>query len=127
MSRSCSTIRGPRVRPKGAFPTFPRSKARNATAGVIRIKRDPALRPILERLARRRPGRVNDDRDAGWVRSKAHARRGDLQHLFGDRALMRELAQASRQRIGAAAVDEVLEHTHVQFSERAEKEYAHVV
>jgi len=112
---------------EGSFPDIPGVESQNATAGVIRIKRDPALRPILERLAKRRPGRVNDDRDASGVRSKAHARRGDLQHLFGDRALMRELALASRQRIGAAAVDEVLEHTHVQFSERAEKEFAHVV
>jgi hypothetical protein len=112
---------------EASFPDIPDVESQNATAGVIRIKRDPALRTVLARLAKRRAGRANDDKEAPRVPSKAHVRHGDLQHLFGDRALMEQVASTSRQRITRAAVDEVLEHTHVQFSDRTEKEYAHVV
>ncbi|HEY3594912.1 MAG TPA: ATP-binding domain-containing protein [Polyangiaceae bacterium] len=110
-----------------SFPDIPAVESQNATSGVIRIKRDPALRVILARLAERRAGRRNNDRDTRQKRTTANVRHADLQHLFGDSVLMHELASTSKQRITAAAVSEVLEHTHVQFSERAEKEYAHVV
>ena len=87
-------------------------ESQDASAGVIRIKRDPALRAVLAELAARRPGR--------------QTRRRDLLHLFGDRVLMQTLAAASQQGIGAGMVAEVLEHTHIQFSTTAEEEFAHV-
>jgi DNA helicase II / ATP-dependent DNA helicase PcrA len=90
------------------------------------LKRDPALRVALAELARRPAGRIDNDADASRGRSRALARRGDLQHLFGDRALLEEVARASGE-IAASVIDDVLEHTRVQFSLTTEQEYAHVV
>jgi superfamily I DNA/RNA helicase len=91
---------------------------------VMRLKRSPALRLALQRLAEREPGRVDDDHDAPVVRSRRRVSRGDLQHLFGDRMLMEEVA-----RVGAlprTCVEDVLERTRVQVGPSAEREYAHV-
>jgi len=100
------------VQARRAFRKLPERESQDASAGVIRIKRDPALRGVLAELATRRPGR--------------QTRRRDLLHLFGDRVLMQKLAAASQQGIGSGMVAEVLEHTHVQFSTTAEEEFAHV-
>jgi DNA helicase IV len=100
------------VQARRAFRKLPECESQDASAGVIRIKRDPALRGVLAELAARQPGR--------------RTRRRDLLHLFGDRVLMQKLAAGSQQGIGAGMVAEVLEHTHVQFSATAEEEFAHV-
>jgi hypothetical protein len=100
------------VEARRAFRKLPERESQDASAGVIRIKRDPALRGVLGELAARRTGR--------------RTRRRDLLHLFGDRLLLDKLAAASQQGIGAGMVAEVLEHTHVQFSDTAEEEFAHV-
>jgi len=104
-----------REQARHAFHKLPERESQDATAGVIRIKRDPALRGVLAELAARRPGR-----------GARRTRRRDLLHLFGDRVLMEKLAAASSQGIGAGMLAEVLEHTHVQFSATAEQEFAHV-
>jgi superfamily I DNA/RNA helicase len=57
---------------------------------------------------------------------KAWVTRGDLQHLFGDRALIAKVIEASREPIAAHGIGELLEHTRVQFSRPSEQEYAHV-
>jgi DNA helicase II / ATP-dependent DNA helicase PcrA len=109
-----------------AFGDLPRRLSRNASAGATRIKRDAALRPLLEELATRPPGVIDDDLDAPPPATRALAHRGDLQHLFGDRRLMERLARSSSQGVGAHAIDEVLEHTRVQFGLRGERANAHV-
>jgi DNA helicase-2/ATP-dependent DNA helicase PcrA len=109
-----------------AFPGFARRVSESATASVIRFKRDPALSVALQVIAARRPGRVDDDRDARVQRRKVSVSRGDLQHLFGDRALIARVIQASREPIGPHGVSELLEHTRIQFSRPSEREYAHV-
>ncbi|HEV8324559.1 MAG TPA: ATP-binding domain-containing protein [Myxococcota bacterium] len=93
-----------------AFRGLPRRESRDATAGVIRFKRHPALREALHELAARRP-RIG---------------RAALLHLFGDRDLVEHAAAAAGGAIAAHVVEEVLEHAHVQFSNSAEDEYAHV-
>jgi hypothetical protein len=95
------------VEARRAFRKLPERESQDASAGVIRIKRDPALRGVLAELATRRSSR--------------QTRRRDLLHVFGDRVLMEKLAAASSQGIGAGMVAEVLEHTHVQFSNTAER------
>ena len=100
-----------------AFAKLPERESQDASAGVIRIKRDPALRGVLAELAARH---------ATSPRGGRRTRRRDLLHLFGDRVLMHKLAAASQQGIGAGMVAEMLEHTHVQFSNTAEEEFAHV-
>jgi DNA helicase IV len=105
------------VEARRAFHKLPERESQNARAGVIRIKRDPVLRTVLAELAARQAARRRDGR---------RTRRRDLLHLFGDRVLMDKLAAASQQGIGAGMVAEILEHTHVQFSNTAEEEFAHV-
>ena len=105
------------VQARRVFRKLPERESQDASAGVIRIKRDPALRGVLAELAARPSARRRDGR---------RTRRRDLLHLFGDRVLMEKLAAASQQGIGAGMVAEVLEHTHVQFSNTAEEEFAHV-
>jgi hypothetical protein len=97
-----------------AFRKLPERESQDATAGVIRIKRDPALRGVLADLAKRRPAKGRG------------TRRRDLLYLFGDQLLMQKLAATSAQGIGKGMVAEVLEHTHVQFGKTAEEEFAHV-
>jgi DNA helicase II / ATP-dependent DNA helicase PcrA len=108
------------------FGDMPRREAEGATPGVRRIKRDPALRAVLAEMARRPPGRIDDDEDAPPPPTRAYAHRGDLQHLFGDRCAIERVVGASRQRLGAHAIGQILEHTYVQFSARSEDAYAHV-
>lgn len=108
-----------------AFPGLSRRVSESATASVIRFKRDPALAEALARLAERAPGRI-DDEPRGRAKRTALVSRGDLQHLFGDRALIARVVAASRDPIGGHGVAELVEHTRVQFSRRSEVEYAHV-
>jgi DNA helicase II / ATP-dependent DNA helicase PcrA len=109
-----------------AFPGLARRVSESATASVIRFKRDPALGVAIDLIAARRPGRVDDDREAPARGRKVGVTRGDLQHLFGDRALIAQVVEASREPIAAHGVAELLEHTRIQFSRPSEREYAHV-
>ncbi len=109
-----------------AFGDIPRRESKTASVAVSSIKRDPAIRPILHELALAPPGRIDDDADAPPPKTKATAHRGDLQHLFGDSALMNRVVRSSAQGLPAHAVTEVIEHTHVQFTQRAETMARHV-
>jgi DNA helicase II / ATP-dependent DNA helicase PcrA len=109
-----------------AFPGLSRRVSESASASVIRFKRDPALGDALGRLAARAPGRIDDEARGRGKQTGALVSRGDLQHLFGDRALVAKVVAASRDPIGAHGVAELLEHTRIQFSRRSEVEYAHV-
>ena len=97
---------------RGAFRPLPRRESETATPGVARLKRHPALRVVLDDIARRG--------------THEHARRMDLLHLFGDRALLDRVAAAAGRTVTQRMVDDVLEHTHIQFSRTAEEEWAHV-
>jgi DNA helicase-2/ATP-dependent DNA helicase PcrA len=103
----------------------PRRESESTRPLVARFKRDPAVRVGLAALAPLAPGRIDDDADAPPGRSRALVRRADLQHLFGDRSLVDAIARASGA-ITSRMIDEVLEHTRVQFSRTAEDEWAHV-
>jgi DNA helicase II / ATP-dependent DNA helicase PcrA len=108
-----------------ALKGLPRRESEQDSPLVARLKRDPALRLALEDLGRRRPGRIDDDEDEPPGPSRALVRRGDLQHLFGDRLLLETIARASGS-ITPRMIDEVLEHTRIQFSLTAEDEWSHV-
>jgi len=97
-----------------AFPGLPGRESRNATAGVIQLKRHPALRVALAALAGTGAG------------GAVHARRGLLEHLFGDEELLALVAGAAPSAAPPHALRETLEHTHVQFSPTSEQQYRHV-
>ena len=109
-----------------AFGDLPSREGRSASVAVTRMKRDPALRALLQELSLRPPGVIDDDDDAPPPTTSAQAHRGDLQHLFGDWLWMERLIRASKQGISANAIEQMLEHTKVQFSARSEDAHAHV-
>lgn len=106
------------------FPGLPRRESEDATAGVIGLKRHPALRAVLSELAALPLSRPGDGERVR--RAKSGIGREHLQLLFGDRAFLDRVAAAANGGILAGAVDETLLHTHVQFSETAEQQLAHV-
>lgn len=100
-----------------AFPQLPARESQDVPAGVIALKRHPALLPVLHGLAGRRRG--SSARRAGATRS-------DLLHLFGDRALLEQVAAAAPAALPGEAVRQVLEHTRVQFSPTTEEASTHI-
>lgn len=103
---------------RSAFGDIPKKESQDATAGVLQVKRHAALRVALETLVRAAPRRSQG--------RKARVRRSDLLHLFGDSALLEEVRSASQGAITPRMIQEVLAHTHVQFLQTTEEEYAHV-
>jgi hypothetical protein len=97
---------------RAAFRGLPRRESEDGTPGVGRLKRHPALRAVLGNIAGQGPSE--------------HARRSDLLHLFGDRAVLDRVAAAAGGTVTPRMVDDVLEHTRVQFSRTAEQEWSHV-
>ena len=102
------------------FPDLRRRESDDEPPSVSRLKRHEALRPALQAIARRPPPPPEDETS----RRARFAAREDLHALFGDRALMDEVAAAAGLPLTAAA--EAVEHTRVQFTQSAEREYAHV-
>ena len=113
-----------RSQARRAFGDIPRRESVATPVAVTRMKRKAQLATWLHELASKPPGRIDDDEDAPPPRTRAHAHRADLQHLFGDGEHMRALAQQSGE--SEASVLAILEHTHQQFLQRAEDAYAHV-
>ncbi|HEX2571072.1 MAG TPA: ATP-binding domain-containing protein [Polyangia bacterium] len=109
------------VQAQRAFEGLPTRESQSASAAVIRLKRHPALRQALTKLARRpaTSGRQGQER-------KAQATRHDLLRLFGDQVLLERVVTAADGAIPTAALRETIEHTRVQFSKTTEREFAHV-
>ncbi len=108
-----------------AFRDLPKKESENATGGTVRFKRHPALEPVLADFVQERPKPARED-DRPRQAQKARARWADLEHLFGDARLMRRVAELSEGALSPTVVAEVIEHTRVQFSRTADREYAHV-
>jgi hypothetical protein len=109
-----------------AFRRLPR-ESDVTPPSVMRLKRSAALRPVLEEIAAREPGVIDEDQDAPVRRSRrtrARVTRGDLQHVFGDRVLMNRVGEAAS--LPPHVVSDVLEHTRIQFGATTEREWAHV-
>lgn len=94
-----------------AFRDLPPRDSRDAPAGVVRIKRDPALRVAMERLVQT------------WPSNKRRIVRDDLADLFGDRAMLELMAAHADPLVPIPQIQEVLDHTRVQFSVSAEDEW----
>jgi DNA helicase-2/ATP-dependent DNA helicase PcrA len=113
---------------RAVFSDLPERESQDATAGVIRFKRDPALREALATLVEsRRPAAAKAKPKRVPRKLEALAKRRDLLHLFGDRSLVARVLGASSQALGAHVLAEVLEHARVQFSRTTEQEFSHVV
>ena len=100
-----------------AFPRLPQRESQDVPAGVVQVKRHPALLQLLPALAA--------SRRSAAVR-RAGATRTDLLHLFGDQVLLEKIAAASGSAISSASVQQVLEHTRVQFNPTTEQASPHI-
>ena len=96
-----------------AFPQLPKRESEWATAGVIKLKRHPALRASIELLVQQR-------------RKKPRNQRRELEHLFGDSVILAKALAASHGTLQPGTVADTLEHTHHQFGTGADKQYKHV-
>ncbi|MFN7133930.1 MAG: hypothetical protein ACK4N5_17775, partial [Myxococcales bacterium] len=76
---------------RAAFPLLPPREVSDAPGAVVALKRHPALRVALEALAPAAPPRLDDEEPDALL--GARVRRADLQQLFGDRALLEEVAR----------------------------------
>jgi len=104
------------------FADLPERTSDDTAATVIRFKRHPALRAVLPELA----ARASREPEGEEERSDACAIREDLLHLWGDRQMLRRVAESSDGDLTQRMIDEVIEHTRVQFSATTEEESTHV-
>jgi DNA helicase II / ATP-dependent DNA helicase PcrA len=105
-------------RGRAAFPRLPPRTSEDASAGVIALKRHPAVRDEIARMVDWRPPRTDD---------KVPRVRAVLHELFGDQTrLDRIVAGAATDALPPRTVKEVMAHTHVQFTETTEAAHRHV-
>src|SRR6185295_12205170 len=109
-----------------AFRDLPRKESRSTPASVIALKRDPSMRAAIAEIAQRRAAKADEDAPVKRAPISAWANRDDPIHLYGDRDLMDRVARESIQQVRLAAVDEMIEHTKIQFSEPSELRLQHV-
>ncbi|HVE86452.1 MAG TPA: ATP-binding domain-containing protein [Myxococcales bacterium] len=109
-----------------SFRDLPRKESRATPAAALALKRDPSLRAAIAEIASRRAARADEDAPVRRGPLRAWANRDDLLHLYGDRDLMTRAARESIQQVRLSAVDELIEHTKLQFSEPSELALAHV-
>ncbi len=101
-----------------SFRQLPKRESENTHSGVVRLKRHPALRGVLQRFVKRRPRAVRNEHAS--TRSEQLATRADLEHLFGDSAWMDRVVAASGGTLPPAVVPTLQQHTKIQFSETTE-------
>ena len=104
------------------FADLPDRTSDDASATVIRFKRHPALRSVLPELAARTGRASTQEEEPG----DPCAIREDLLHLWGDRQLLERVAEASNGLLTQRMIDDLIEHTRVQFSETTEQESSHI-
>ncbi len=99
------------IEARRTFPDLPTKDSRFAPAGVVRIKRDPALRVAMKKLLERKG-------------KKGSIGIADLGELFSDRSLLELMAAHADPVVPIAQIDEVLAHTSAQLSASTEEEWA---
>ena len=108
---------------KHAFTDLPERQSFCMYGAVVRAKRHRLLRAeIALYVAERAESFVPE----GKRRTKALASRYDLEQIFGDRVRMARLVDAANGEIRKTAIEDLAEHTRIQFSESTERQYRHV-
>lgn len=111
-----------RAQARRVFDGLPKRTSTGTSALVSALKRHPALFEAIETVARGSAAmEALDD-----TQPDGPARRVDLLHLFGDRALLQTVVDAAPERLTARAIQETLSHTRLQFSRTTEDRLAHV-
>lgn len=108
---------------KHAFPDLPERLSFCMYGAVVRAKRHRLLRAEIAAYVAERPEAFVPD---GKRRTKALASRYDLEQIFGDRVRMGRLVDAANGEIRRTAIEDLAEHTRIQYSESTERQYRHV-
>jgi hypothetical protein len=107
-----------------AFRDLPRRLSENTPSSVVQLKRHPALRPTLRRFVEaHRRALLDEDRPQ---RTHALATRTDLEHLFGDRAWMKQVVADANGALFPTVIETIAQHTKVQFLDSSDVAYGHV-
>lgn len=107
-----------------AFRDLPRRLSENTPSAVVQLKRHPGLRPTLARFVAAHPAPLLDeDRPQ---KHAALATRTDLEHLFGDRAWMKQVVDDAKGALFPNVVEAIAQHTKVQFLDPSDVAYSHV-
>ncbi|MDQ3333907.1 MAG: ATP-binding domain-containing protein [Myxococcota bacterium] len=105
-------------RARTVFPSLPKRASEGASAQVIALKRNPAVRAVLDDFIDWKPPRGVDDDKISRTRQR-------LLHLWGDASRLQRIADASRV-LPARAIAQTMQHTRKQFETTTEKQMAHV-
>ena len=100
------------TRARAAFRSLPVRTSQGASASVIRLKRHPSVRAVLPAVLA--------------ARANSKTGRQDLLHLWGDKALLEQVIEASGGELGPRAVPDAMLHTRLQFTDTTEREFRHV-
>lgn len=106
-----------------AFNDLPERQSFCMYGAVVRAKRHRFLRAELAAYVAERAEPFVPE---GKRRTKALASRYDLEQIFGDRVRMARLVEASSGEIRKTAIEDLAEHTRIQYSESTERQYRHV-
>ncbi|MCA9692488.1 MAG: AAA family ATPase [Myxococcales bacterium] len=104
------------------FPWLPKRLGRGASPAVVRLKRHPALARAVAAVAEGSAAM----RELGERGGRRPARRRDLLHLLGDRALLEDVVAASAGELRPGVIDEVIARTRLQFTSPTERSHRHV-
>jgi DNA helicase II / ATP-dependent DNA helicase PcrA len=107
-----------------AFRDLPRRLSENTSSPIVQLKRHPALRPTLEAFVTQHPKPIEDEDHPR--KGNALASRADLEHLFGDRALMSPIVERASGTLFSTVVEALAQHTKVQFLDPSDLRYGHV-
>jgi len=107
---------------RGMFPGLPERLSTDAWPAVIRVKRHPAVRLALDKIKTH----AHEGSRHKKKKHRAAVSRHDLQEIFGDRQMLEEIVSGAAGELSREHIPQVLEHTNVQFSRRAEDQYRHV-
>jgi len=106
------------------FPDLPARDSEDAPIAVSRVKRCPALRGVLPQIIAGTP--AMREVEAGYRDDDTVRTVDPLLHLFGDRALLEQVAADSAGGLTPRMLDQVIAHTRVQFSPTTERALADV-
>lgn len=106
------------------FADLPRRDSENAPLAVARVKRHPAVRPLLPEIVAGTA--AMREVAAGYREDEVTRTAEQLLHLFGDRALLERAAAASGGALTPRMIDQVIAHTKILFSPTTERVYADV-
>jgi DNA helicase-2/ATP-dependent DNA helicase PcrA len=107
---------------RAVFADLPARLSRDASPAVVRLKRHAAVAEVVPAVAEGTPAMRAVERG----RLPKHAMWRHLLHLWGDRELLRRIMEAAGETLPTHAVEQVLEHTRVQFSRTTEHAMRHV-